>query len=144
MATFSQIRDQIKAVGETAEGVKVVTAPGESPPSIPAGEAALVIQEPTATFAEGTSVSGLDQWDVPLLLLAPCGDYSLAPDALDPYLARDGAMSIRAAFADAPQLGLADGTSAFLDRMDDYGVRSSSDGARLAGVVLHLVVRTSG
>jgi hypothetical protein len=141
VATFSEVRDRIKVVGEQVEGLTVVTKPGETAPSaLPA----LVIQEPTATFAEGDSRRGLDQWDVPLLLLVPCGDYSLVPDALDPYLARSGARSIRQAFADNEQLGLVDGTRAYLDRMDEYGPRGSSDGTRLAGVVLHLVVRTSG
>lgn len=144
MAAFGEIRDRIKAVAEQADGVTVVTKPGESPPVVAAGRAALVIQEPSASFAEGTSAIGLDQWDVPLLLLVPCGDYSLVPDALDPYLGSAGPQSIRQAFMDAPQLGLTDGTSAYLDRMDGYGPRASADGTQLAGVVLHLVVRTSG
>lgn len=144
MATFSEIRDRIKVVGEHADGVTVVTKPGESPPNVATGEAALVIREPTAQFAEGDSVRGLDQWDVPLLLLAPFGDYSLVPDALEPFMARTGAKSIRKAFADEPGLGLLDGTRAYLDRMDDFGPRQSSDGTQLAGAVLHLVVRTSG
>ena len=120
---------------------------------------ALVVQEPTALFAEGDSSRGLDQWDVPLLLLAPFGDYSLVPDALEPYLTSAGPRSIRAQFVaeieDAegvsraaasaePMLGLIDGTRAYLDRMDGFGPRQSSDGTQLAGVVLHLVVRTSG
>jgi len=144
VATFSEIRDRIKVVGEQAEGVTVVTKPGESPPNIATGRAALVIQEPEALFAEGDSSRGLDQWDVPLLLLAPFGDYSLVPDALEPYMARTGPRSIRAAFAAEPGLGLIDGTRAYLDRMDGFGPRQSSDGTQLAGVVLHLVVRTSG
>lgn len=144
MATFSEIRDRIKVVGERAESVTVVTKPGESPPNVATGKAALVIQEPTASFAEGESRRGLDQWDVPLLLLAPFGDYSLVPDALEPYLTRTGAQSIRQAFAGEPGLGLIDGTRAYLDRMDNFGPRQSSDGTQLAGVVLHLVVRTSG
>ena len=84
MATFSEIRDRVKVVGERAEGVTVVTKPGESAPNVAAGRAALVIQEPTALFAEGDSSRGLDQWDVPLLLLAPFGDSSLVPDASSP------------------------------------------------------------
>ena len=144
MATFSEIRDRVKVVGERAEGVTVVTKPGESAPNVAAGRAALVIQEPTALFAEGDSSRGLDQWDVPLLLLAPFGDYSLVPDALEPYLTSAGPRSIRAQFAAEQDLGLIDGTRAYLDRMDGFGPRQSSDGTQLAGVVLHLVVRTSG
>jgi len=144
MATFSEIRDRIKVVGERAEGVTVVTHPGESPPVIATGRAALVVQEPEVTFAEGESRRGLDQWDVPLLLLVPFGDYALVPDALEPYLARAGVKSIRQAFADDQSLGLLDGTRAYLDRADQYGPRASTDGTQLAGVVLHLVVRTSG
>lgn len=144
MATFSEIRDRLKVVGERVEGVAVVINPGESPPNVATGRAALVIQEPTALFAEGESRRGLDQWDVPLLLLAPFGDYSLVPDALEPYLARSGPKSIRAAFIAEQNLGLLDGTRAYLDRMDGFGPRQSSDGTQLAGVVLHLVVRTSG
>lgn len=144
MATFGEIRDRIKIVGERAEGVTVVTKPGESPPPLATGNAALVIQEPEALFAEGDSSRGLDQWDVPLLLLAPFGDYSLMPDALDPYLTRTGPKSIRAAFADDPGLGVLDGTRAYLDRMDNYAPRQAADGTQLAGALLHLVVRTSG
>lgn len=144
VATFSEIRDRIKAVGERAEGVTVVMAPAESPPAVAAGKAALVVQEPTATFGEGQTRKGLDQWDVPLLLLVPFGDYTLVPDALEPYMTRTGARSVRRVFADEPGLGLLDGTSAYLDRMDEFGPRQSSDGTQLAGAVLHLVVRTSG
>jgi len=144
MATFSEIRDRIKVVAERAEGVTVVTRPGESPPAVATGRAALVIQEPEATFAEGDSSRGLDQWDVPLLLLAPFGDYGLVPDALEPFMARTGARSVRRVFAEEPGLGLLDGTRAYLDRMDEFGPRQSSDGTQLAGAVLHLVVRTSG
>ena len=144
MAAFSEIRDRIKVVAERAEGVSVVTRPGESPPPVATGKAALVIQEPTAQFAEGGSSRGLDQWDVPLLLLAPFGDYSLVPDALEPYLTGKGARSIRAQFVAEQGLGLLDGTRAYLDRMDGFGPRQSGDGTQLAGVVLHLVVRTSG
>jgi hypothetical protein len=144
VATFSEIRDRIRVVGERAEGVTVIVNPAETPPAIATGHAALVIQEPTASFAEGESRRGLDQWDVPLLLLASFGDYSLVPDALEPYLTRTGPTSIRQAFAGDQSLGLLDGTRAYLDRADEYGPRASSDGTRLAGVVLHLVVRTSG
>ena len=47
MATFSEIRDRVKVVGERAEGVTVVTKPGESAPNVAAGRAALdrAIQE---------------------------------------------------------------------------------------------------
>ena len=41
MATFSEIRDRVKVVGERAEGVTVVTKPGESAPNVAAGRAAL-------------------------------------------------------------------------------------------------------
>jgi hypothetical protein len=37
-----------------------------------------------------------------------------------------------------------DGTSSYLDRMEDYGPRDSIDGQRTAGAVLHLIVRTDG
>lgn len=142
MATFSEIRSRIEAVAGTVEGLTVVTRPGES---APAALPALVIQEPTVLLAEGDSSRGLDNWDVPLLLLVSMGDYSLAADALDAYLVRRGAKSIRQAFADDPGLGLLDGTRAYLDRMDDYGPRQSGGGdIRMAGAVLHLIVRTSG
>jgi hypothetical protein len=71
------------------------------------------------------------------------GDYTLASEVLDAYLARSGPESIRQVFASAPSLGLIDGTSAYLDRMDGYGPRAAGE-QRMAGVVLHLIVRTSG
>jgi len=140
MATFGEIRDRLVVVLSGVEGVTVVEHPAESPPSaLPA----VIIQEPTVTFAEGDSRRGLDTWDVPLLLLVPMGDYQLASQALDSYLTRSGPKSIRQAIADSPGLGLLDGTRAYLDRMEDYGPRVSGD-MRMAGAVLHLVVRTSG
>lgn len=142
MATFSEIRNRIEAVAGAVEGLTVVPKPAESAPSaLPA----LVVQEPTALFAEGESSRGLDSWDVPLLLLVPMGDYTLAADALDAYMPTQGPKSIRQAFKDNASLGLLDGTNARLDRMDDYGPRASGGGdVRMAGAVLHLIVRTSG
>lgn len=141
MATVTQIREQIRAALADIEGLTVITRAPESPPSV---LPALVIGEPTADLAEGDARLGLDTWDFPLLLLVAMGDYRLASEALDAYLTRTGPTSIRQRFADAPHLGLEDGTSAYLTRVEDYGPRDSIDGQRTAGAVLRLTVRTSG
>lgn len=141
MATVTEIRERIAATLADVDGLTVVTRAPESPPSV---LPALVIGEPTVEFAEGDSARGLDLWDFPLVLLVGMGDYTLASEALDAYLARTGPKSIREPIADAPMLGLMDGTRAYLDRLEDYGPRDSIDGQRTAGAVLHLIVRTAG
>lgn len=141
MATVTEIRERVAAILAEVEGLTVLTRAPESPPSV---LPCLVIGEPNAEFAEGEARRGLDSWDFPLLLLVGMGDYQLASEALDAYLARSGPKSIRQPFADVPMLGLVDGTRAYLDRLEDYGPRESIDGQRTAGAVLHLVVRTSG
>jgi hypothetical protein len=141
MATLTQVRERIAATLADVEGLSVVPYPPESPPSV---LPALVVGDASGQLAEGDARRGLDIWDFTLVLLVQMGDYALAAEALDEYLVRSGPKSIRQWIEEDPRLGLTDGTTAYLDRVENVGPRESSDGVRLMGADLHLTVRTSG
>lgn len=141
MATLTQVRERIVATLADVEDLSVLPYPPESPPSV---LPALVVGDASGELAEGDARRGLDIWEFTLVLLVATGDYALAAAALDEYLVRQGEKSIRQRFEDVPQLGLSDGTSAFLDRVENVGPRESIDGQRLMGADLRLRVRTSG
>jgi hypothetical protein len=140
MATPAQIRDGIKAVLADIDGLTVITHP---PESAPAALPAVVVSLAQASFASPMVQRGQDVWEVDALVLVSGADYQLGQAALDEFLVAAGAKSIRAAITAGRHLGLGATTTAWVDRMDDYGPRTGEQ-AQLVGATLRLIVRTSG
>lgn len=138
MATPLQIRLALVEVLGQVEELNVIPYPPETPP---AALPALVLGEASAELAEADGRRGLDTWEIPMVLLVEGPDYQLALEELDEFLVRAGPRSIRQCIFDNCHLGLDPSTHARLDRVEEYGPRSSGDGQHLVGATLRLIVR---
>lgn len=138
MATPSQVRAAlVEVLGQVADLNVIPYPPETSPAALPA----LVIGEASALLAEADPRRGLDTWDIALVLLVGGADYQMALEELDELLVRSGPRSVRQCVADNCHLGLDVSTHARIDRVEEYGPRSSSDGQYLVGATLRLIVR---
>lgn len=144
MASISELRQAIyDTLLDPDDDLSVLTTTPETNPNYPA----VIIQPVTTSFTTRQALNGgqdVFEWD--LVILVSGADLEVAQLALDEYLARSGPRSIRQRIRDRQDLGLDDKnrTSAWVDRMESYGITLSRDPeVRDFGAVLRLIVRTT-
>jgi hypothetical protein len=144
MASFSEIRQAVYDVLSGIDDLSVYTTTPETNPNYPA----LLIQPATAAFTTiQARKGGQDTYEFDLVVLVSGADLDVAQLSLDEYLATSGDLSIRQLIAANQTLGLDDNlrTTAWVDRMESYGISQSRDpDVRDFGAVLRLMVRTTG
>ena len=142
MASPLEIREGIASVLRGVPGLTVVTV---QPETVPATLPAVIVTPAFASFSEIQAGRGQDVWEWDLLVLTSGADSGVGQSELDEMLTADGPRSIRAAIRATPDLRLGPRTTAWVDRLEDYGPRSSGgEYTRLMGATLRLIVRTSG
>jgi hypothetical protein len=144
MASISEQRQAIyDTLNDPSDDLTVLTTTPGTNPNYPA----LIIQPVTASFTTRQALKGgqdVFEWD--LVILVSGADLGVAQLALDEYLAGSGPRSIRQRIRERKDLGLDDmnRTSAWVDRMESYGISlSSAPEERDFGAVLRLIVRTT-
>lgn len=140
MASLEAIRDAVKTTIETnITSLHVYdTVPGE------ANVLPCVVQIPFSADFEVAMGRGSDTWEIDLLVLVTTADLDIGQDALDAYVSGSGSRSVRQAIFANRQLGLADGTSAHVSEMLEYGMRFEAAAYDHIGARLRLKVHTPG
>ncbi len=144
MATLAEQRQAIyDTLFDPGDDLSVYTTTPETNPNYPA----VLIQLATSVFTNIQARNGgQDTYEWDLVILVSGADLDVAQEQLDEYLATSGPLSIRQRIRENPALGIADNarTTAWVDRMESYGITLSRDPeVRDFGAVLRLLVRTT-
>jgi len=141
MASLGQIRAGIRQVLEGIDGLQVYDTVADVV-QVPA-----VVVAPIQADFEVAMGRGTDKWILRLFVLVGRGDQRLAQQALDEYVTGAGPRSIRQRIYERDDLGLGDGTTAFVTGMPrDVPYGGAFEGAQVPhiGACLLLEVHTPG
>jgi hypothetical protein len=141
MATLGEIKDgldrtveqRIPAIKGYADITDVVQVP------------AMVVMpaRDTADFT-GAMGMGLVTWRFDLYILVARGEVTTAQNKLDQFISPSGDLSIPQAIYNHGDLGLDDGTDAFVEGVREYGGKFQTARIDHVGAILRVVVRTPG
>lgn len=138
MASFSEIRDAIKAVlaVELPEIFLYATVPEAV--NLPAVVVAPAEAEFPLEMGRATDV-----WQFDLIVMTSFGDAELAQNQLDAYLSGGGVSSIRQALMRNRQLGRLDVMTAYVSGMSDYGTNYTMAAVENIACKLRVIVKTT-
>ena len=137
MASLSEIRDGIKATLATITGLRAYdTVPDQV--NLPA----VLVLPVEADFNRAFS-RGNDEYQFELFVMTSRTVARVGQDALDDFVTGSGDKSIRAKIFAVQDLGIGDGTQAYVSGMSRYGGSFPAAGIDHIGAALRLKVTTS-
>jgi alkyl sulfatase BDS1-like metallo-beta-lactamase superfamily hydrolase len=141
MATLSAIKDALDHTVENRipgiKGYADITDVTQVPAMV------VMPARDTADFT-GAMGRGLVTWRFDLYILVARGEVTVAQNKLDLYINPSGPQSIPEILFLNADLGLSDGTDAFVEGVREYGGKFTTARIDHVGAILRVVVRTPG
>jgi len=141
MATLGEIKDGLDHTVERR--IPSIKGYGDITDVVQVPAMVVMPARDTADFT-GAMGRGMVTWRFDLYVLVARGEVTSAQNKLDQYISPSGDMSIPQALYLNPDLGLSDGTDAFVEGVREYGGKFQTARIDHVGAILRVVVRTPG
>lgn len=141
MATLGVIKD---ALDRTVENrLPEIKGYGDISDVVQAPAMVVMPARDTADFT-GAMGRGLVTWRFDLYILVARGEVTVAQNKLDLYISPSGEKSIPEVLFHNADLGLTDGTDAFVEGVREYGGKFTTARIEHVGAILRVIVRSPG